>query len=81
MKLFTGVALFSMETPENNASVNIGRKQHELLDYAITNKTVNSLPSSYSKKWEPTEHTCVTLQAFHPFFFSGENIIQSYSKS
>lgn len=52
----------------------------QLLGYATTNEMVDCLCSKYSKKWEHTGHTCVTLQAFHSLF-SGENIIQSYSKS
>lgn len=45
----------------------------QLLGYAITNETIDCLFTFQL-------HTCVTLQAFNPFF-NGENIIQSYSKS
>lgn len=48
----------------------------QLLDYAITNETVNCLPSNYSKQREHTEHTCVTLQAFSPFFFWREYYLE-----
>lgn len=55
----------------------------QLLGYAITKENVDCLFTfQLLKKWERTEHTCGTLQAFHPFIFWREyysELLQEFS--
>lgn len=87
MRLFPTVASFSMENPENNASVHTARKQHECLSGARLchhwwGCWLFFLPSNYSKKKNGNTHNILVIHyKLFTHFFSGENIIQSYSKS